>query len=225
MPILVGKCCSPVDKWTEKMVFYKKKGGLVVNLLYKGISLVLAMAVCLCLGACEKKGGNLDDITPSRPGKPILPDTSDQNSSPNDLTAVYVTVFDDLAILASYPVLEYQGEEPECAPRELSDGCGILCGGDHEDEVPITRVLITGQLVPRSMSGWFRDMVHLGKIDGLGMVRTQYVTDMNHLFAGCERLSSVEIDGWDVSNVTDMTGIFDGCAALAQLPEWYTPAA
>ena len=161
---------------------------------------------------------------PSQTGKPILPGYTEYQPSANDYTAVYVTVFEDLAIIASYPVLEYQGEEPECPPRELTDGCGILCGGDHEDETPITRVLITGELVPRAMNGWFRDMVHLVQIDGLEKVRTHHVTDMSGLFSGCECLAQIDANGWDVSNVTDMTGMFDGCIALAELPAWYASA-
>lgn len=185
-------------------------------------TLLLGALLCLNLAACAEKEQEPSATNPTRTGKPILPGYTEQDPSANDYTAVYVTVFEDLAIIATYPVLEYQGEEPECSPRELTDGIGILCGGDHEDETPITRVLITGELVPRSMSGWFRDMVHLAQIDGLQKIRTHCVTDMSCLFAGCERLSELDADDWDVSNVTDMTGIFDGCAALAELPRWYT---
>lgn len=184
-------------------------------------ALSLAMLLCLSLGACD--GEEQEHVTaPTRGSKPILPGFTETEPSPNDYTAVYVTVFEDLAIIAVYPVLEYQGEEPECDSRELSDGGSILCGGDHEDEHPITRVLIADQLVPKSMSGWFRDMVHLQQIDGLEKILTHHVTDMNHLFAGCQRLSELNVDSWDVENVTDMTGIFEDCRALVRLPEWYS---
>lgn len=184
-------------------------------------ALLLAM-LCLSLGACTQKAPQQPAVTePTKGGNPILPGFTEQTPSPNDYTAVYVTVFEDLAIIASYPVLEYQGKEPECSPRELSTGCGILCGGEHENEIPISHVMITGQLVPKSMNGWFRDMVHLTQIDGLELIRTHNVKDMSYLFAGCEKISELEIDGWDVSNVTDMTGIFEGCSAMVRLPEWY----
>lgn len=185
------------------------------------LSLLFAAMLSLSLAACAKEQTKPDTTYPSQSGKPILPGYTQPSTSPNDYTAVYVTVFEDLAILASYPVMEYQGKEPECSPRELSNGCGILCGGDHEDEKPITRVMITGELVPRSMNGWFRDMVHLAQIDGLEQVRTHNVTDMSGLFAGCERLAQIDVDGWDVSNVTDMAEMFDNCRALAEFPGWY----
>lgn len=186
------------------------------------IAFTLAILLCLSFCACSEEPG-AQPTAPSRANKPILPGLGDQEPSSNDYTAVYVSVYGELAIIASYPVLEYQDEEPECAPRELSDGGSILCGGDHEDETPITHVLITGELVPKSMSGWFRNMAQLEKIDGLEKIRTHHVTDMSHLFAGCEKLTQVNADSWDVSKETDMTGIFDGCTALSELPAWYQP--
>lgn len=198
-----------------------------MTFLRKVIAMSCSLALCLTMAACaSKKGERLP--APSQGGKPILPGTTQTDPSPNDYTAVYVTVFEDLAIIASYPVLQNPNPdadpeklEPECDPRELSDGGNILCGGAHEQQRPITRVLIADQVVPKSMAGWFRDMVHLQQIDGLEKIRTHHVTDMNHLFAGCGKLAEVNIEAWDVSDVADMTGMFEDCSALFNLPTWY----
>jgi surface protein len=212
-----------VDKIQELMVFYIYTNRRdCMRLKHRKLaSLLLAAVLCLPLVGCGKKPAGEPPITVTQSGKPILPGVTGQGQNAVELTAVYVSVFENLAILSGYPVLELEGEEPECAPREISKGGSILCGGEHEREAPITRVLITGPLVPQSMSGWFRNMVHLESIEGLEKIRTDYVTDMSHLFAGCERLNEVNIDRWNISGVTDMTGIFDGCTALADLPEWY----
>lgn len=195
--------------------------------LRKFVALSVAAIMCLTMASCASKKTESIPV-PSQGGKPILPGAEQTDPSPNDYTAVYVTVFQDLAIIATYPVLENPDPnadpeklEPECDPRELSDGGSILCGGDHEEKRPITRVLIADQVVPKSMAGWFRGMVHLQQIDGLEKIQTHHVTDMNHLFADCGRLAEVNIDSWDVSNVEDMTGIFQGCTALSELPDWY----
>ena len=191
-----------------------------MTILRKFVVFAVVFALCLTMAACAQ-GGSTKEPAPTRQNKPILPGFGETDPSPNDYTAVYVTVFEDLAILATYPVLEWGELEMECDPRELSDGGNILCDGDHEDEHPITRVLIADQLVPKSMAGWFRDMVHLQQITGLEKIKTHNVTDMNHLFAGCSRLTELNIDAWDISSVTDFTGIFDGCAALSLYPSWY----
>lgn len=188
--------------------------------LKKIVALTAALALCLVVTACAQEKSPKPSA-PTRGNKPIMPGFSETDPSPNDYTAVYVTVFEDLAIIATYPVLEWGELEMECDPRELSDGGNILCGGDHEDEHPITRVLICDQLVPKSMAGWFRDMIHLQEIDGLEKIKTHHVTDMNHLFAGCGRLAEINIDAWDVSGVQDFTGIFEGCIALNTYPSWY----
>lgn len=200
-----------------------------MNYLRKFAAMFIVLALCLSFAACTCEKGPAGTV-PTRPDKPIFSDDTNTDPSPNDYTAVYVTVFDDLAIIASYPVLknpnpdvEPEKQEPACPPRELSDGGTILCGGDHEDEIPITRVVIVEELVPKSMAGWFRGMVHLKQIAGLEKIRTHHVTDMNHLFSGCERLSEISAEGWDVSNVQDMTAVFEDCKALEVKPKWYVP--
>lgn len=184
-------------------------------------ALLLATVLCLPLAGCGKKQPDEPPITVTQSNKPLLPGATGQGQNVVELTAVYVSVYENLAILSSYPVLEREGEEPECTPREISKGGTIRCGGAHEKEMPITHVLIADPLVPQAMNDWFRNMVHLESIEGLEKIRTDHVTTMSHLFAGCERLSEVNIDGWNVSGVTDFTGIFDGCAALTDLPAWY----
>lgn len=189
----------------------------------KIVALLLAAVMCMALWGCAQEPPATDPVGPTKSNKPILPGYTEQGSSSRDLTAVYVSVFEDLAILASYPVLEFNGEEPECPIREISTGGMIRCGGEHEGERPITRVLITGELVPQAMNDWFRNMVHMEQIQGLEKVRTHHVKDMSHLFSGCQGLSEAAVADWDVSAVEDMTGIFDGCTALRELPAWYKP--
>ena len=186
----------------------------------KILAVLLVAMLCLSLAGCAVEPSAIVP-PPSQASKPILPGFTDSGQATTDYTAVYVSVFEDLAILSAYPVLEYDGEEPECDPREICKGGSIRCGGEHEREKPIERVLITGELVPQAMNDWFRDLVYLVHIEGIEKVRTHHVTDMSHLFAGCERLSEVNISDWDVSKVEDMTGIFDDCTALAVLPAWY----
>ena len=43
---------------------------------------------------------------------------------------------------------------------------------------------------------------------------TSNVTDMNYMFYGCNKLTSVDVSNWDTSNVTNMNGMFYGCYKL-----------
>jgi hypothetical protein len=187
----------------------------------KIIAVLVAAMLCLTMVGCGNNKPEEPPITITQSNKPILPGVTGQGQNATELTAVYVSVFENLVILSGYPVLEREGEEPECPPRDISKGGGILCGAEHEKEYPITHVLIAGTLVPQAMNDWFRNMVHLESIEGLEKIKTNHVTDMSHLFAGCERLSAVGLEGWDVSAVEDFTGAFDGCAAMPILPQWY----
>ena len=186
----------------------------------KKYTLLLTVLLCLSLMGCQKE--KEERVPPSRSTDPIM---SIAPTTPTDSeyhTSVYVTVFGDTAYLATYPrEVGDNNEEPECGIREISKGGTILCGSQHEQEIPITRVVILDQIHPDSTANWFRNMTALRTISGLGNLYTENVTDMSNMFNGCTRLAELEADRWDVSNVTDMTGIFDGCETLAVKPSWY----
>lgn len=183
-------------------------------------AMLLCLALLLC--ACGRFNRELPPVS-SRDTKPLYPGAVNPTQSGVDYTPVYVSVFENVAILARAPLDEYQGAERECPVREISQGGTISCFGDHEEETPITKVIIAEPLVPRSTSQWFSDMARLEKIEGLEKVKTHHVTDMSYMFRCCLRLTSLDIDDWDVSKVEKMTGIFDDCIALERLPIWYEP--
>ena len=51
------------------------------------------------------------------------------------------------------------------------------------------------------------------------------MTDVAALFQGCSSLSSLDVSGFDTSNVTDMDGMFLGCDYLATINTPYNVAA
>ena len=192
----------------------------------KKVMILLIVALCLSLAACKQE--KKERIAPTRSTDPILDIGGDDSADAEIHTPVYVTVFGDTAYLSIYPQktdpkdTDEIEDEPECDVREISCGGKILCGGAHESEVPIVRVVILDAVYPDSTAEWFRDMAALRSIEGLGNLHIDNVTDMSNMFNGCGRLSELELSGWDVSGVTDMTDMFAGCDALADRPAWYT---
>lgn len=184
---------------------------------------LMAALLCLSLCACiAEQPQQTDPIIPTRDDKPILPAATATQPSVVEYTPVYVTCFGDTALLSRMPVEAWGDfEEPDCTPREISNGGRVSCNGEHEREIPIIRVIILDSIVPQSTAGWFWNMIKLESIEGLEKLDVRNVTDMNHMFAGCEKLAELKVDGWDVSKVKDMTAIFDGCIELEDLPDWY----
>ena len=43
---------------------------------------------------------------------------------------------------------------------------------------------------------------------------TSNVNNMRNMFSGCGALTSLDLSGWDTSNVIDMNNMFGGCIAL-----------
>ncbi len=187
--------------------------------LLKTVAVTTAALLCLSFGGCAKE--QKEPYVPTRSDAPLVTlatsPVSGQTYSP-----VYASAFENTIFLATYPVEEWEGEEPECPPRQVSTGGRICCGGEHEGEKPITRVVILDTLVPQSTRDWFRGMATLGVIEGLEKIQTDKVTDMSHMFSGCVLLSSLDAEGWQIPAEVDMTGIFSGCDALSAKPGWYT---
>ena len=70
---------------------------------------------------------------------------------------------------------------------------------------------------PTSCSHWFKDCIYLTRIEGIWNLNTENVTDMNSMFLGCSRLSSLDLTNFDTGNVTDMSRMFSGCRDLTSL--------
>lgn len=180
---------------------------------------LLAIALCVAFIGCgEEETGETEGTTL---GKPIIPQNSQPPIQEVRYTPVYATAFEDTVILATVPMEEWHGLEPECPTREISNGGRICCNGDHEKETPITKVIILEDLIPRVCAGWFRDMIHLETVEGTERLLTHEVTDMSYMFYGCEKLASLDYSSWDVSALEASEDMFEGCNSLTELPDWY----
>lgn len=191
----------------------------MVRGLLKMIAAVTAAVLCLSFGGCAEQKG--EPYVPTRSDAPLVPVVTTP-APEQTVTPVYASAFGDTVFLATYPLEEREGKKPECPPRQVSSGGRICCGGEHEAQEPITRVVILDSLAPQNTRDWFRGMATLGVIEGLEKLQMANVTDMSHMFAGCVLLTNLNADGWEVSAEADMTGVFDGCDALSVKPVWYS---
>lgn len=67
----------------------------------------------------------------------------------------------------------------------------------------------------RSMRQAFESCTNLLVVPSV--LNTSNVTEMQYVFAGCDKLESLDLRGWDVSNVTTISHIFSGCKQLTSL--------
>ena len=67
-----------------------------------------------------------------------------------------------------------------------------------------------------SMNKMFQACFDLTSIDLSGFDTSQ-VTGMNSMFGVCDHLISLDLSGFDTSQVTDMNGMFQGCSSLTSL--------
>lgn len=194
-------------------------------MMFRRIALcVLSAALCVAACGCHAQTKtDRPDVTAPTKDHAIIPQFHQSTADSVTYTPVYASSFGDTILLATVPMEEWHGEESDCPAREISNGGRIKCNGDHEKEVPTKTVLILEDLIPRVCSGWFRDMLYLEKVEGIDKIHTHQVTDMSYMFAGCERLTQLDVSSWEVDKVQDMTDMFKDCYAMEQLPEWYQP--
>lgn len=67
-----------------------------------------------------------------------------------------------------------------------------------------------------SMNNMFMDCWSLTSLDLSGF-DTSNVTSMSYMFSACHDLTSIDLSTFDTSNVTDMGAMFNGCYALTSL--------
>ena len=71
---------------------------------------------------------------------------------------------------------------------------------------------------PTSCSGWFRNFSNLTEIVGMEKyLCTEDVTDMSDMFKYCEKLTKLDLSGFNTSKVTNMSNMFYGCNKLSTI--------
>lgn len=70
---------------------------------------------------------------------------------------------------------------------------------------------------PYSLCEWFRDCENLVKIDGIGNLNFNNVSNMRGTFMNCSKLASIDCSIFNTSNVTDMSYLFYACSNVTGL--------
>ena len=64
---------------------------------------------------------------------------------------------------------------------------------------------------------WFDELVNLTSIVGINNLHTDSVTNMGSMFRRCERLTDLDVSGFDTRKVTNMSYMFENCYAVTLL--------
>ena len=70
---------------------------------------------------------------------------------------------------------------------------------------------------PTSTRRWFYYHSNLQSITGMNYLNTSRVTNMNSMFEGCSKLTSIDVSNFVTDNVTDMSAMFYQCRKLESL--------
>ena len=70
---------------------------------------------------------------------------------------------------------------------------------------------------PLSTAMWFANMENLTDIEGLSILNTEYVKEMQNMFFNCEKLASIDLSHFKTGRVLTMGGMFRECKNLASI--------
>ena len=91
---------------------------------------------------------------------------------------------------------------------------------DGENGSTTTRVVFDASFRdarPQNTVRWFANLSKLTQIEGLENLNTEKVTNMSGMFAGCSRLTSLDLQPFNTKKVTNMAEMFAGCSSLTSL--------
>ena len=86
--------------------------------------------------------------------------------------------------------------------------------------ISVTQVVFDPSFVdarPTSTRKWFDYMKNLQSVTGMNYLNTSEVTNMDYMFYGCEKLTSVDLSHFNTSKMTTMNMMFNGCSVLTSL--------
>jgi len=94
----------------------------------------------------------------------------------------------------------------------------------HDYRHDIQNIIFTGPITAgTSLSRLFQDLENVTVIEGLELFDTSRVTTLRHLFWNARSLTSVELSGWDTSNLRDIVNLFHGTSLThLDLSNWDT---
>lgn len=147
--------------------------------------------------------------------------------------AVYARIYEDggdytLVIERGDPDPAYGTPVPDCEWNGASEE-GFLNVVYTQEELPpwlgagrpIGRAVIAAgdghTVTPVSTAWWFYGLDGLTEISGLDAVSTAGVADMDHMFAGCSSLETLDLGGLVTGSAADMSYMFAGCSHLRTL--------
>ncbi len=89
-----------------------------------------------------------------------------------------------------------------------------------EERNQITRIEIAPSVAQASIPtlyNYFSSMPNLEVVEGLQYINTSGISDVSFMFFNCAALKTIDLTGFDLSNVTSAAGMFMGCTNLTTI--------
>ena len=114
----------------------------------------------------------------------------------------------------------YDAKKSSRSGTKYSLNTGTAAPGWNSSAASVTKVVFDSSFEnasPTSCYQWFCNMGNLTDIMGIEYLKTSKVTNMNSMFNGCAKLTSLDLSTFETQNVTTMYRMFYNCSALKDL--------
>jgi surface protein len=148
------------------------------------------------------------------------PETGLIVTSDTTVTAVYIAIAD---LPDEYYAL-FKGKNTLTLRYDnLRQTLGKTCQMEDltlEERNQITRIEIAPSVAQASIPtlyNYFSSMPNLEVVEGLQYINTSGISDVSFMFFNCAALKTIDLTGFDLSNVTSAAGMFMGCTNLTTI--------
>ena len=117
----------------------------------------------------------------------------------------------------------YNDGEMTISQKEIEPEAGrtVVKKGVYNSPESCTRQMTTvrfiGAVKPKSCGYWFLNCENLTEIKNIENLYTDECTSMCNMFYSCNRLTSLDLSGWNTEKVTNMSRMFGNCYHLISI--------
>ena len=135
-----------------------------------------------------------------------------------ELTSVYAKLYNDGTLILSSTDYTDTSKILTKDFKEVKNKAASNYWSASDYNTLVTKVSFYDEIVPSTTAYYFNNLTNLTSFENMSNLETSLVTNMQNMFAGCTKLTSIDVSHFNTSNVTNMASMFAGSVKITNTP-------
>ena len=170
----------------------------------------------LITGTVTTKSGKQYDFSVPVPVTDIT--LAEHHEKVVELTPVYAKLYDDGTLILSSTDYTDTSKTLTKDFKEVKNKAASNYWSASDYNTLVTKVSFYDEIVPSTTAYYFNNLTNLTSFENMSNLETSLVTNMQNMFAGCTKLTSIDVSHFNTSNVTNMASMFAGSVKITNTP-------